>query len=94
MVEGKCGVREAAAEGLGWVEGRMRVSRRERGGRGRSQMRSNGTKPYLSACGVYGGTGGDPAEVGDDNCARGGRAGGRVGGGHQTGVRSRLRGRR
>ena len=65
------------ADGLGWVEGRMRVSRRGRGGRERSRARSNGTKPYLSACGVNGGAGGALAEVGDDNCTWGGRAGGR-----------------
>ena len=49
----------------------MRVSRQKRGGWGLSRARSNGTKPYLSACGVNGGAGGAPAEVGDDNCARG-----------------------
>eukprot|EP00966_Prymnesium_polylepis_P236751 5475463-Prymnesium_polylepis.1 len=72
----------------------MRVSQRGRGGRGRSRARSNGTKPYLSARGVYGGACGAPAEVGGENCARDGRAGGCEGGGHRTGVRSRLGGRR
>jgi len=40
----------------------MTVSRRGRVGRGRSGARSNGTKPYLSACRVYGGAGGAPAD--------------------------------
>ena len=52
-------------------------------GRRRSRARSNGTKPYLSACGVHDGAGGAPAEVGGDNCALGGTAGGRARGGQQ-----------
>ena len=72
-----------AAEGSGWGEGRMRVSRRGRGERGRPRARSNGAKPYLSACGMHGSAGRVPTEVGRDNCARGGTAGGCAGGGQR-----------
>eukprot|EP00966_Prymnesium_polylepis_P223304 5166801-Prymnesium_polylepis.1 len=75
------GIGREAAEGLGWVEGRMRVSRRGRGGRWRSRARSNRTEPYLSACGMNGGAGDATAEVGGDDCARRGTAGGCAGGG-------------
>ena len=53
------------------------------GGRGRSLVRSNGTEPYLIACGVHGGAGAATEEVGGENCARGATAEGRVGGRQQ-----------
>ena len=51
------------------------------GGRGRSRVRSNGAEPYLIACGVHGAAGDATTEVGGENCARGGTAGGCAGGG-------------
>ena len=62
----------------------MRVSRHRRGGQGRSRARSNGTEPYLITCGMHGGAGGATADVSCKNCARGGTAGGRAGGGQHS----------
>jgi hypothetical protein len=73
-----------AVEGSGWVEGRMRVSRQKRGGWGLSRARSNGNEPCLIARGVHGGAGGATARVSGKNCARGGIAGGRAGGGQHS----------
>ena len=96
-VERKCGMGEVSVaggrRGSGWGEGRMRVARRGRGGRGRSWARSNGIEPHLSACSVYGGAGGAPAEVGGVNCAQGETAGGRAGGGQQSITRRGVGGR-
>ena len=58
----------------------MRVSRRGRSGRRRSWARSNGAEPYLITCGMHSGAGGATAKIDGINCARGGRAGGCVGG--------------
>ena len=51
----------------------MRVSRRGRGGRGRSRARSNGTETYLTACGTHGDAGG-ATEDSVDNAAGNGKA--------------------
>jgi hypothetical protein len=61
-------------EGSGWGEGRMRVSRQRRGGQGQSRARSNGTEPYLIACGMHDGAGCATAKVDGINCAQGGTA--------------------
>ena len=78
------GIGRVAVEGSGWGEGRMRVSRQRRGGGGGSRARSNGTEPYLIACGMHGGAGCATADVDGINCARGGTAGGRAGGGQYS----------
>jgi len=59
-----------AVEGSGWGEGRMRVSRQRRGGQGQSRARSNGTEPYLIACGMHDGAGCATAKVDGINCAQ------------------------
>ena len=48
----------------------MRVSRQRRGGQGQSRARSNGTEPYLIACGMHDGAGCATAKVDGINCAQ------------------------